>query len=197
MLLAMHREPALRKPVKCKTCKGSGIVMVTGVDPSVTFGTIRCPDCFPNRPIAAPVRCTCLSNTDNHAPICAISRAIAAPETPVAARPAPEAAQPTHDHQTDRPIPNAKPKPNKGRALGNKLQEQEGGISRTVVRFTGFRVRPLDPDNFAGSVKELLDGLRHAHLINGDEAWRIKLETDQVKVAHYKDEKTVIEITTP
>ena len=29
-----------------------------------------------------------------------------------------------------------------------------------------------------------------------DEPWRIRLETEQVKVAHSKDERTVIEIET-
>ncbi len=67
-------------------------------------------------------------------------------------------------------------------------------ICRTRVRFTGFRVRPLDPDNFAGSVKDLLDGLRHAHLIEGDEWWRIELTTAQEKVKSYAEERTVIEI---
>ena len=70
-------------------------------------------------------------------------------------------------------------------------------MARVVVRFTGYRVKPLDPDNFAGSVKDLLDGLRHASLIKGDEWWRIKLETDQVKVAHFTDECTHIEIEYP
>jgi hypothetical protein len=70
-------------------------------------------------------------------------------------------------------------------------------VARTRVRFTGYRVRPLDPDNFAGSVKDLLDGLRHAHLIEGDEPWRIDFETAQKKVKSFKEEKTMIEIETP
>lgn len=71
------------------------------------------------------------------------------------------------------------------------------GLRRTVVRFIGYRVRPLDPDNFAGGCKDLLDGLRHAGLIAGDEPWRIKLETEQVKVSHYFEQKTIIEIEIP
>jgi hypothetical protein len=67
-------------------------------------------------------------------------------------------------------------------------------LSRVTVRFVGFRVRPLDPDNFAGGCKDLLDGLRHAALIPGDEPWLIKFETRQEKVAHRGEEKTVIEI---
>lgn len=70
-------------------------------------------------------------------------------------------------------------------------------VGRVRVCFRGYRVRPLDPDNFAGSVKDCLDYLRHAGLIPEDDWWSIRLETEQVKVAHFKDEKTVIEIYDP
>ena len=82
-------------------------------------------------------------------------------------------------------------------ALGATAQRKEEGMDRVVVRFKGYRVRPLDPDNFAGSVKGLLDGLRHAHRLVGDEPWRIKLETEQEKVKSFKEEKTTIEIIYP
>jgi hypothetical protein len=91
-------------------------------------------------------------------------------------------------------LPDAKPQRHKTPALGATAQGAVQGIPRLTVRFTGHRVRPLDPDNFAGSCKDLLDGLRHAGLIPGDEPWRIKLETEQVKESHFKDEKTIIEI---
>jgi len=94
------------------------------------------------------------------------------------------------------PIPNAKPKRNKTPALGSAVQRKTSSIPSVRLCFTGYRVRPLDPDNFAGSVKDLLDGLRHAQLIYGDEWWRISLETKQVKVAHYEEEYTLIEIET-
>lgn len=89
---------------------------------------------------------------------------------------------------------DTEPKCNQTPALGRTAPRKEEGTERITVRFTGFRVRPLDPDNFAGSVKDLLDGLRHACLIPGDEPWRIKLETGQEKVGSYKDQKTEIEI---
>jgi hypothetical protein len=91
-------------------------------------------------------------------------------------------------------LPHAQPERDQATALVFPVQGEAEGIRRIVVRFTGYRVRPLDPDNFAGSVKDLLDGLRHAGIIPGDEHWRIKLETEQVKVSHYKEEKTVIEV---
>ncbi len=98
---------------------------------------------------------------------------------------------------TSSKISHAEPERDKTPALGTTIQGEAQSIQRITVRFIGHRVKPLDPDNFAGSVKDLLDGLRHAKLIHGDEYWRIKLETEQVKVSRYKDEQTVIEIITP
>lgn len=105
--------------------------------------------------------------------------------------------KPTHETHDHRPVQNPKPKRHKATALGAAVRGEKEGVQRTRIRFTGFRVKPLDPDNFAGSVKDLLDGLRHSGLIHGDEPWRIILETEQVKVGSFKEEKTMIEIDTP
>lgn len=94
-------------------------------------------------------------------------------------------------------IPDAKPEHHQAPALGGPVQGKNEGFQRTIVSFVGYRVKPLDPDNFAGSVKDLLDGLRHSSILGGDEWWRIKLETEQKKVAHYKDERTEITVTYP
>lgn len=99
----------------------------------------------------------------------------------------------THD-STHSSLPDPKPQRDQAEPLGKATKGKEQSIPRIRVRFTGYRVRPLDPDNFAGSCKDLLDGLRHAGLIPGDEPWRIILETDQVRVGAFKEEKTVIEI---
>jgi hypothetical protein len=96
-----------------------------------------------------------------------------------------------------RPLPNPVAECHEAAALGTAAFRKAEGFSRITVRFVGFRVKPLDPDNFAGSVKDLLDGLRHAGLIPGDEPWRIKLETEQEKVCHFKDERTEITIAYP
>ena len=101
------------------------------------------------------------------------------------------------DPDPDREVPHAKPQCHQAPALGGAVQGEAKGIRRTLVRFTGYRVKPLDPDNFAGSVKDLLDGLRHAGILQGDEPWRIKLETEQEKVGKYSEERTVIEIVNP
>lgn len=92
------------------------------------------------------------------------------------------------------PVSNTELKRDKAPALDRPDAGKKEGVRQATVRFTGYRVRPLDPDNFAGSVKDLLDGLRHAGLLHGDEFWRIRLQTDQVKVRHFKEERTQIEI---
>ncbi len=91
-------------------------------------------------------------------------------------------------------IQDSEPQPHKTPALGTTVQGKTQGLERTRVCFIGYRVKPLDPDNFAGSVKDLLDGLRHSGLIHGDEVWRIAFETRQEKVKSYAEEKTVIEL---
>lgn len=90
---------------------------------------------------------------------------------------------------------------NKTATLGSSTKGKEksmGGLPQRVrIKFTGYRVRPTDPDNFAGSIKDCLDFLHRSKLIEGDEPWKIILETDQIKVKHYEDEKTEIEIKYP
>ena len=81
--------------------------------------------------------------------------------------------------------------------LGGAIPRETQSLQRVIVRFIGYRVRPLDPDNFAGGTKDLLDGLRHAGLISGDEPWRIDFQTRQEKVAHRSEERTVIELEYP
>lgn len=94
--------------------------------------------------------------------------------------------------EANAPLPDAQPERDQAAALGSAVQGEAEGAERITVRFVGYRVRPLDPDNFAGSVKDCLDGLRHAQIIHGDEPWRIRLETEQVRVRSYAQEKTEI-----
>jgi hypothetical protein len=88
-------------------------------------------------------------------------------------------------------------KPHAPPALDGAVEGKEEGLDRVVVCFKGYRVRPLDPDNHAGSCKGLLDGLRHAHLIKGDEWWRIIFQTEQERVSRFSEERTEIEIIYP
>lgn len=99
-----------------------------------------------------------------------------------------------YDNHPRTQVSDSKPEHNQAPALGGAVQGKAEGVGRVLVRFVGYRVRPLDPDNFAASIKDCLDFLRHAHLIEGDEPWRIILQTEQVKVAHFAEEKTVIEV---
>ena len=92
-------------------------------------------------------------------------------------------------------VPHTKPQCHKTPALVSPVPGEAKSISRPRVCFTLHRVKLLDPDNAAGSVKDLLDGLRHAALIRGDEWHAIKLEVEQEKVDHYSQEKTVITIS--
>ncbi len=103
-------------------------------------------------------------------------------------------ANPLHETHPHRPLPHPKPQRHQTPTLERSNEGEKERLPSVTVRFRGYRVRPLDPDNFAGSVKDLLDGLRHAGLIPGDEPWNIRLETEQVKVDHFAEEKTVIEI---
>jgi hypothetical protein len=89
------------------------------------------------------------------------------------------------------------PEPHDPPALVRAVKGKEEGLGRIVIRFKGYRVRPLDPDNFAGGCKGLLDGLRHAHLIRGDEPWRIIFQTEQERVQTFGEERTEITIDYP
>ena len=100
-----------------------------------------------------------------------------------------------YDNNPDRPLSYPVAQHHQTPALDPAVPREAQGAGRARVRFTGYRVRPLDPDNFAGSVKDLLDGLRHAGIISGDEPWRIILETEQVRIKNFRNEHTAIEIT--
>lgn len=102
-----------------------------------------------------------------------------------------------HDDNHNSKVSDTEPQRDQAPALGKAISGEAQGINRPRIRFVGYRVRPLDPDNFAGSVKDLLDGLAHANLIPGDATWQIILETEQVKVSTFKDERTEVTIIYP
>ena len=94
-------------------------------------------------------------------------------------------------------LQRSEPQRDQAPALVGANAREEKGVERAVVRFIGYRLRPLDPDNFAGGCKDLLDGLRHAKLLAGDEPWRIIFQTEQIKAQTRAEERTVIEIEYP
>lgn len=91
-------------------------------------------------------------------------------------------------------VQGAKPERNQAPALVRSKTRSEIGVPGVTVRFTGYRVRPCDPENFSAGCKDLLDGLRHAKLIPDDSPWDIILQTTQVKVRTYREEFTDIEV---
>lgn len=122
------------------------------------------------------------------------ARAAAVAAFPVEVVPTPSPRRKTYEAKTNRKLHRSEPERDEATTLVSSTPREDGGIPRVTVRFTGYRVRPLDPDNFAGGCKDLLDGCRHAGLILGDEAWRISLQTEQIKVGTYAEEHTEIEI---
>ena len=96
------------------------------------------------------------------------------------------------NHQ--RKIQDSEPQHHQTPALGRPDEGKKEGVGVTRISFTLFRVRPLDPDNAAGSCKDLLDGCVHAGLLFDDAPWLIIFETKQEKVKSYAEEQTVIEI---
>jgi hypothetical protein len=72
---------------------------------------------------------------------------------------------------------------------------QEGTAVQFLVRFTSVRKQLCDPDNL--SVKYLLDALRFAAVIPGDEPEKIQLEVTQRKCRKGEREHTLIEVTPP
>ncbi len=81
--------------------------------------------------------------------------------------------------------------------LVSRKQGTEACGRRIVVKFVSYRIRPLDPDNSISSHKFAIDACRYAGLIPNDRPEDIKLESEQVKVRHKSEEKTVIEIEYP
>ncbi len=102
-----------------------------------------------------------------------------------------------HEDTINPQLQGSKLKRHKTPALDGANARKAESPKRTTVRFIGYRVRPLDPDNFAGGTKDGLDCLRHAGLIRDDAPEFIKLETEQIKVAHRSEEKTIIELEYP
>ncbi|MDB6117400.1 MAG: hypothetical protein JWO08_1181 [Verrucomicrobiaceae bacterium] len=69
---------------------------------------------------------------------------------------------------------------------------EKGRPERFHIRFVSVRKRLIDPDNL--SEKWLLDCLRFAQVIPGDEPEKITLETTQRKARKGEEEHTLIEV---
>ena len=98
-------------------------------------------------------------------------------------------------------IQNAKRESNQSMALEQAVCEQVKGLERASPSFrckiTGYRVRPIDQDNFIAGCKGIIDGIVIAQLLPRDDWKTTALEFEQVKVPDWNDELTMIEIDFP
>ncbi len=100
-----------------------------------------------------------------------------------------------HEANHQREIPNTK-QCEQAPALGSEAKRKAPGARCPIVGFTLYRVKLLDWEAKYSSVKDLLDGLCYAGLVDGDREDQIdpKSYVIQKKVRSYAEEKTVIEL---
>ena len=98
-----------------------------------------------------------------------------------------------HAHAKVSPAKPAQSSP----ALAADSKGEAQGTGRPHVSFTLRRVHLLDWDGKYGVLKDLLDGLVTCGLLPGDREDQITGTCQQIKVAHFADEKTIIEVTYP
>jgi hypothetical protein len=103
----------------------------------------------------------------------------------------------TANDPAGRQVRDPEPKRDPETALDEMEEGEAEGNKRIGIRFVGYRCKLLDPDNFAGSTKDLIDGLRKFGAITEDTPDKITLETEQVRVRKRKEERTEIVITYP
>ena len=100
---------------------------------------------------------------------------------------------PNHLYHDTHPLPELERNPCTGTLA--KDEGEEGGAGRVHLRIISIRKRLLDPDNL--SVKWLIDSLRYASIIRGDEPDKITLQVEQRKCGKGEAEATQIYITLP
>lgn len=93
-------------------------------------------------------------------------------------------------------LPHAQPS-QQAAALVGQREGKARSAGRPHVSFTLRRVRLLDVDAKFSSIKDLLDGLQYAGLVDGDREDQITLGVTQEKVDHFHQEQTVVEIQYP
>jgi hypothetical protein len=99
--------------------------------------------------------------------------------------------------QVNHQIQSAVPKPATSDALGSAVQGKKESMGRVTLSFRGFFVRLKDPDNFAGSLKNCIDGIRRCGLVDDDSPDKIKLICEQTQVAHFAQERIELTIKYP
>jgi hypothetical protein len=98
-------------------------------------------------------------------------------------------------------IQNPVIKPDTALALGKAIQQpathMDDPNERIRIHVTGLRVRPIDPDNFAGGCKALIDGIVASGIIARDNWQTIEVSFSQEKVSTWLREGTLVEIEFP
>jgi hypothetical protein len=79
-------------------------------------------------------------------------------------------------------------------ALAVKGSGEASGARLPHCCITQCRVKLLDVDAKWSAVKDLLDALVACGALPGDRENQITLEVRQIRVAHFKEEKTIVEI---
>lgn len=92
-------------------------------------------------------------------------------------------------------LPIPEPEPALSTPLGSGDAGKPRGRSRPLVRITRRSVRLLDREHLWGSITPELNSLRYSKLIADDDEASIRLEVTQEKVAHIKDQETIVELT--
>jgi hypothetical protein len=101
-----------------------------------------------------------------------------------------------YSHSSVAGIPHPEPQPAARPALDGPRPGEAPRPPRTRLRIERKSVRLLDPDNFAGGCKPLIDQIRYAHLIPDDDPESVEIIFVQTKVQTKKEECTDIQITT-
>lgn len=94
-------------------------------------------------------------------------------------------------------IPNSELKPDLHGTLEQETQAKPARNGLVNICFTLIRTRLLDWDNAAGSCKIICDTLKKCGAIQDDSPSHIEVTVKQKKVAHRKDEGTLIEVIYP
>lgn len=110
-----------------------------------------------------------------------------------------------HDNPTRTEIPNAEQRKRPvplARSSEGEAQGAKGVLASPIrgfctVSFLLRRVRLLDVDAATASVKDVLDCCWISKLVDGDRPDQISLEVKQEKVASFKEEETIVEISMP
>lgn len=91
-------------------------------------------------------------------------------------------------------VPVAKPERNASNEPVAEEPVQVAPPVRRLVRYTRFGLSPLDDDNLKGGTKWITDTLVLAGILHDDSPQFAQIEVRQVKVDHWWEESTKVEV---